>query len=451
MNAARLDQIVQALLYEGYILYPYRPSSKKNCRERFTFGRVYPRAYSVAQNGAEPCAMQTECLVKSRGESATLEVCVRFLQPMWREIGLLAAPLVELSAGMVPEVRLVPELTVKGELYRAWQEAVERTVAVPTVALKPGRQFLTQHRFNFSAGRTYEPLQDEADRVVAVLVRRQEALTGKLEIEAQPWDAETFKLTVRILNETPVPIQKLDDSEAVLMRTFASTHTIINVENGAFISMTDPPAEFKEAAESCKNAGVWPVLAGDEATAERDTMLSSPIILPDYPKIAPESRGDFFDGTEIDEMLALRVLTMTDEEKREMRNADPFARRILERTEMQEPERLLNMYGVMRDVRVTEAFFNPPQRVERVMVEGTEVKAGDRVRIQPQGRADAMDMLLAGKIGIVEAIEQDAEGKVHLALVVEDDPGRDLGMLRQPGHRFFYGLNEVKPLKEEAA
>ena len=74
------------------------------------------------------------------------------------------------------------------------------------------------------------------------------------------------------------------------------------------------------------------------------------------------------------------------------------------------------------------------------------VQTGDRVRIRPKSRADAMDMMLDGKTAVVEAVEQDAEGKFHLALVLDDDPGKDLGMLRQPGHRFFYGIEEVEPV-----
>jgi hypothetical protein len=103
----------------------------------------------------------------------------------------------------------------------------------------------------------------------------------------------------------------------------------------------------------------------------------------------------------------------------------------------------------MRSVHSSnEDFFNPPQRLETAMVGGVQVKAGDRVRIRPKKRADVMDMALDGKTAIIEAVEQDVEGGVQLALVLEDDPGRDLGMMRQPGHRFFYGTDEVEVLKE---
>jgi hypothetical protein len=77
---------------------------------------------------------------------------------------------------------------------------------------------------------------------------------------------------------------------------------------------------------------------------------------------------------------------------------------------------------------------------------GVELRVGDRVRLWPQKSADIMDMALKGKVAVVEAIEQDFENQVHLAVVLEDDPGRDLGMMRQPGHRFFYSPEEVEPL-----
>ena len=189
------------------------------------------------------------------------------------------------------------------------------------------------------------------------------------------------------------------------------------------------------------------MLVGDQAKHEHDAMLSSPIILYDYPKIAPESAGELFDGTEIDEILTLRVMTMTDEEKAEMRNVDEQARRILERTEAMPKDHLLQMHGTMRDVRRSnEDFFNPKDQRKTVTVNGVELKAGDRVRICPKRRADVFDIALTGKIAIIEAIEEDVQNEVHLALVLEDDPGRELGMMRQPGHRFFYGLDEIEPV-----
>ncbi len=446
MNTALVEKVVNAVLYEGYILYPYRASSRKN-RERFTFGRVYPEDYSIAQHGAEPCALQTECLLRNESKDALAAISVRFLHPMAREVGMLPAPTDEMSADGPPDFEVVPDLRVREQLYQTWQEVVEQKVEVPTFPLREAWQ--ARRDFEFPASRAVEPIRGEDGKINAVLVRRQDAVRGVIEVVAQPIDDVVFKITVRILNRTPVPPNELENQSAIIMRTFTSTHTILHAQGGEWLSLTDPPAAYAEAAAACKNVGTWPVLVGDQAKHDRDAMLSSPIILYDYPQIAPESPGDLFDGLEIDEILTLRVMAMSDAEKIEMRQVDEQARRILERTENMSSDQLLKMHGVMRDLRSSnEDFFNPSARLESAMVGGVQVKAGDRVRIRPKKRADVMDMALDGKIAVIEAVEQDVEGGVQLALVFEDDPGRDLGMMRQPGHRFFYTPDEVEPLKD---
>jgi hydrogenase maturation protease len=434
----RVDQVVNAMLYEGYILYPYRASSTKN-RARFTFGRVYPEAYSIGQHGAEPFIMQTECLVESSAVPV-VEVSVRFLHPMAREVGALA------TEHSQPE--WLPELRVDGRLYQTWQEAVERTVTVPPQSLPGLAEHALESPFTFPSSLTTELIRNESGQVVGILTRRQESLQGRIEVTATSVDARVWKIAVRIVNQTPIPESELNDHDKVIMRTFASTHTVLRVRDGAFHSLLDPPPDYVAAAAACNNTGAWPVLVGDEKLGERGTMLSSPIILYDYPRIAPESPGDLFDGTEIDEILTLRVMAMTDAEKSEMRQVDDFARRILERTESLTGDHMMKMHGAMRDMRAFDEEFATNTRLECVSVRGVSVKAGDHVRIHPKGRADVMDLALAGKTAVIEAIEQDAEARIHLALVLDDDPGKDLGMMRQPGHRFFYGTDEVEPLNE---
>ena len=442
MNASLVDQVVNAVLYEGYMLYPYRPSSAKN-RTRFTFGRVYPEAYSISQHGAEPFIMQTECLVQSASAPA-IEISVRFLHPMAREVGALATASAGLSDDAQPEP--VPELRVDGRLYQTWQEAVERTVVVPSQPLKALAERALELPFTFPSSRTSEPIRNDAGHAVGVIVRRQEALQGRIEVAAASIDTQVFKVSVRVVNQTPIPESELNSQNAVIMRTFASMHAILCAQDGEFLSLLDPPRPYASAAGSCQNTGAYPVLVGDEKRGERHMMLSSPIILYDYPRIAPESPGDLFDGTEIDEILTLRVMAMTDAEKSEMRQVDDFARRILERTESLGRDHMMKMHGTIRDLRPFEEDFSSNTRLESVSVGGVSLKAGDRVRIHPKGRADIMDLALAGKTAVIEAIEQDSEARVHFALVLEDDPGKDLGLMRQPGHRFFYGTSEVEPL-----
>ena len=83
---------------------------------------------------------------------------------------------------------------------------------------------------------------------------------------------------------------------------------------------------------------------------------------------------------------------------------------------------------------------------EAVRVFGVEVRVGDRVRLWPQKRADILDVAVMGKVAIIEAIEMDFDDQVHFAVVLDDDPGREFGMMRQPGHRFFYSPEEVEPV-----
>jgi hypothetical protein len=122
---------------------------------------------------------------------------------------------------------------------------------------------------------------------------------------------------------------------------------VLRLAGGEFLSLTDPPADAAAEAARCENRGTWPVLAGEPG--DRSTLLSSPIILPDHPEIAPESPGDLFDAAEIDQLLTLSILSMTDEERRQMREADPRTRAILERTERLSPDDLMKLHGTIRE------------------------------------------------------------------------------------------------------
>jgi hydrogenase maturation protease len=383
--------------------------------------------------------------VRAQSSEAALNISVRFLHPMAREVGVLAESVFELDPKAEPKLELVGELPVGGKLYQTWQEAVERAVEISPLRPPDVRPVSTE--FDFPASRALEPIRHE-EQIEAVFLRRQEALLGTIETTTTPFDEHVFKVTVRIKNQTPVTPADLENQDAIIMRTFASTHTILQISGGEFISLLEPPPEYAEAAAACKNMHTWPVLVGEAKQGDRDTMLSSPIILYDYPQIAPESAGDLFDGAEIDEILTLRIMTMTDAEKTEMRQVDEQARKILERTEMLPDDHLLKMHGSMRGVPTAgEDFFNPGKKLQSATVNGVQLKAGDRVRIRPKKRADIMDIALDGKIAMIEAVEEDVENQVHFALVLDDDPGRDLGLLRQSGHRFFYSADEVEPIE----
>ena len=268
--------IADAVLYEGYLLWPYRRTALKNQR-RWTFGGVYPPAHS-ARHPDDAWRMRTECLLEADG-APRVDVRVRFLHVVARQ----------LFAGGRP----VDELVVDGERHVTWDEAVEREVLLQGPGCVP---------ISIDAGRVEEPLGD-----------------GSM---VHSWEA--------------------------LRRTFCSTHTVLRTRTGAFVSQTDPPERLRAAANACRNEGTWPVLVDGDRT-----VLSSPIILEDHPRVAPESPGDLFDGGEIDQLLVLNILSLTDEEKAEMRATDPRAREILERTEALTEDELMRLHGTIRELGMT--------------------------------------------------------------------------------------------------
>lgn len=349
MKLELVNRIANAVLYEGYMLYPYRPTAVKN-QQRWNFGVLYPQGYSQAQGGTDASSMQTECLVHARG-AGELEVQVRFLHLLQREIGKLVEPLAEFIEGVEPDYQPVNALEVEGQLFQSWQEATQRDVILPPAGITELEHASQRVAFSFPEYRLVEPLRGKDGVIVGVSVRRQERVAGEIILAARRESDGLSKITVRISNETEAAPEATgrETRDRALLSSTVSTHTILGVRDGEFVSLLDPPAEFRSAASACCNVGTWPVLVGEADS--KDTMLSSPIILYDYPQIAPESVGDLFDSTEIDEILTLRIMTLTDEEKREMRGADALARRILERTEMLPAEKLMQMHGAMRGMK----------------------------------------------------------------------------------------------------
>jgi len=341
VNLKHVEKIAEAVLYEGYMLYPYRPSSVKN-QQRWNFGVLCPRSYCELQQGSEAWTMQTECLVKTT-PSTRLIVKIRFLQIVRRSIGKLCNPRWENDESVEPEFEPVDHLKVSGRVYQPWEEAVEREHT--SVALDPAAlSSLPLLHLDFPAGKQFEYLHDEQWQSVGVLVREWEALTASVRIDSALCSDGVAKVTVGVHNLTSFESLEAPIREQALRFSLVSVHTILGVEQGEFLSLLDPPTGFEDLVGQCSNIGTWPVLVGDRA----ETVLSSPIILYDYPQIAPESAGNLFDSTEIDEILSLRILTLTDDEKRELRQSDNRAREILERTENMPEEQFMKLHGVLR-------------------------------------------------------------------------------------------------------
>jgi hydrogenase maturation protease len=326
MNISTVEKIADAVLYEGYMLYPYRASAVKN-QQRFNFGVLYPREYGEAWE------MTTECLV--HGSASTVEVKVRFLQM---------------------------------ETVKDWQEGREREVNIPPSGLSPGNRYYPVHHCRGSisglvaqattwnpdshGGDTPTNTEIQAASVLSEPVRQRftfeasETIEGDVELRASHVEDDLFRVTLIVRNLASMASA---NREQVLLRSLVSVHSILHCEGGEFVSLLDPPERFQAAAAGCQNIGGWPVLAGDQE--QKDMILAAPIILYDYPQIAPESAGDLCDGTEIDEILALRILTMTDAEKEEVRKGDDRARQILERTEMLPPEHFQKLHGALRGLK----------------------------------------------------------------------------------------------------
>jgi hypothetical protein len=341
VNLDRVEKIAEAVLYEGYMLYPYRPSSVKN-QQRWNFGVLCPRSYSELQQGSEAWMMQTECLVKVI-PSTRLIVKVRFLQIVRRSIGRLRSPGQEDPEDVEPEFIPVDCLEVGGRVFQRWQEAAERHYTF--TALDPASlSSLAPFQLAFPAARNFEYLRDEQGRAVGVIVREWENLVASVQFASTRCDDGVIKIAVCVKNVSSMASYETGSREDALAFSLVSAHTILGVERGEFVSLLDPAVELKDVAALCHNIGTWPVLVGDQ----QETMLSSPIIMYDYPQIAPESVGNLFDSTEIDEILSLRILTLTDDEKREMRQSDERAREILERTENMPEEQFMKLHGVLR-------------------------------------------------------------------------------------------------------
>jgi len=354
MKPEQVKEIANAVLYEGYLLYPYRQSALKN-RTRWTFGVVYPKEYSEANGGIEPWTMRTECLVEGLADDISLDVTVRFLH-------LLVRTVAQPGPAMDDRVEANEWGLASRLADEPLQEGMEREVSALDLSLRDLLSHPRRMAIEFPA---VHMVEHSADGSATEIMREQQAISGAFILATEQVGTKLFKLSIEIENTTPATNALTSRRDAVLFQSFVSTHTILQVHQGSFISLLDPPEELQTFVKGCQNLRTWPVLVGNEG--DRDAMLSSPIILYDYPQIAPESPGALFDGTEIDEILSLRIMTLSDEEKEQMRQ-DERTREILERTEALTPEQFMKMHGTIRDLRPISAqiqadFTCPPGRI----------------------------------------------------------------------------------------
>jgi len=474
-------QVADAILYEGYLLYPYRGSAQKN-RARFQFGVLVPSAYAAVDD-CEPTASQTECLVECP-DDAEVQVLVRFLQLRHRTVQAVSG---ETGAG-----REVSLLEVDGHQHVPWDEALERHEEVAaSVAGLLGQD--TTREFHVSADEVSEDITDASGRTAGRLTWRWDRLDGLIRLGAErvagPYGA--LRLRVRVENHTAPPVAPRTRDDA-LRHSLIAAHVLIGVPGGTFLSPTDPPEWAAAETAACVNIGAWPVLAGPPDC--RDLVLSSPVILYDHPEVAAESAGDLFDATEIDEILTLRTLALTDAEKREARATDPRAAEIMDRLDTMPPEMLERMHGAIRYLKSVPGGTRPgsghgaarppggpggfpgdlagdpgdfadpvlarPEvpwwdpgadttvspETDHVIIGGARVARGSRVRMRPGSRrADAQDLFLAGRTAQVEAVLHDVDGQVHVAVSPDHDPVAELQ--RNHGRFLYFAPDEIEPLE----
>jgi hypothetical protein len=462
---AQAKAVGDAVLYEGYLLYPYRASAGKN-KVRWQWGVLMPPSFASMDTG-EYADFHAECLLEP-GPHTTLHVKLRFLQAQARTVRERDGQ----------SYRDVASLTVGEAEYTTWDEAVEREVD----GVFPVAQLLAQPvevPFTVAGGEEVEEL-DQRGRLVRRSQRLSGALVAKLESLDGPFGGVRLCLDLKNTSDwaEPEPTR-----EQALHHALLAAHLVLSVDAGRFLSMLEPPEWAKPAVESCVNVRMWPVLIGDNERSE--AMLVSPIILYDNPAIAEESQGDLFDGTEIDEILTLRTMTLTDEEKRQARATDPRAKQIVDRVDSMPQELLDRLHGTVRYLRsvtgeggrddvielreltddtdreATDITAKPDvpwwdpgadasvsPGTDSVVVAGVQVANGSKVRLRPVlQRSDAQDMFLTDRVATVRAVLSDVDGDRYVAVTLDDDPGADLQNTH--GRFRYFSPDEVQPLVEE--
>ncbi|MGW0057124.1 hypothetical protein A5780_22390 [Nocardia sp. 852002-20019_SCH5090214] len=418
-SRARARAVADAVLYEGYLLYPYRADARKN-RCRWQFGVLGPVGAHASGLGEES-ELAGQMPIAPDGDSV-LRFTLRFLQLQHRAAAGTSRP--------------------------DWDEAVEREISVgpcaPVAVTVP---------FEVPGGRDTEPLVDPATGRADV-VRTRRPLRGEFELAvASEGGYPILTVTVRNTGEPAT------DRRDALARSMLGAHVIAEAGGAEFVSLLEPPPEAEAAVARCVQHRCFPVLAGPPG--DRSLMLISPIILYDHPEIAEQSQESLYDATEIDEILTLRVMAMTDEEKAAARATDPRAARIVDSCDAMTAEQMARLHGVLRDPGagqnrlvpeippgtdwwdpVADGAVRPDS--DAVPIAGTLVRKGSMVRLHPARRADIHDMFFDGRDARVTSVHADVDGRTHVGVVIADDPGADLH--EWYGRYLYFDPDELEPL-----
>jgi hypothetical protein len=407
LEAARA--IADAVLMEGYALYPYRASAPKN-RYRWTFGALAPRVWSET-GGCEPWWLEVQVLVA--GSPSRIAGQLRFFHIERRR----------LEDGNAREVATLAD---GDHLAVAWDEGIVETVAFEVAPDVVGEQVFA-----------LEPLHVVESHGAGTVVRDRRAMTGRLIIRHEPITADQplARIAIRVENTTPWA-DLAAPREQVIASAFASSHLLLGVEGGALLSAIDPPSWAATAAATCTSTRTYPVLVGPAGSS--DVMLAAPFVMYDHPQVAPESAGDLCDATEIDELLVLRTRTMTDDEKRWARATDRRVAEMIDRSDALPAEWLARLHGATRDLHAGEM-------LARGSAPDILPSIGSKVRLRASTRrTDAQDLLYVGHVATVAAIKHDVDGSTFLAVTIDDDPAAELHGWY--GRYHYYRTDEVEPV-----
>lgn len=382
-----LEILLQSLLYEGYALYPYTPTATKNSTPT-PFGIAYPPAYA-----------QT---LASTYDHLEMRVA-------------LQAPADAVVSG---EVRLLAPI---GEGHRA----------EPHRLTLPG--MMVGALAHTPVGKT-QSLDGPDGPPLEVRLSMSAQVTGK----------HRYEVVLRIENDT-VTSSGLDRAGA-LARSLLSTHPVLKVTGGSFISALEVP---------CGSVNTFPVLAGSQDAA----VVGAAIVLPDHPQIAPESQGGLFDSTEIEEALLLHLQVLSDEERAAIAQSDPAVREMLARADAVGSQDILALHGrvTVSDPAPTEAprerlttepprepanLVDPRAGEETAQIGSKRLRQGGKVIVHPSPGADLQARMLDGRTATLERIFTDYDGRLHLGVTIDDDPGQDL--MRESGRYLYFFPQELE-------
>ncbi|MEP6950700.1 MAG: hypothetical protein ABI863_15550 [Ginsengibacter sp.] len=334
-----LENITRTLLYEGYALYPYHRSAIKN-QKPIPFGVVFPQRYNI-YNAHAHSKMQTQCIVTG-SDDLTINISMRFLHLKKTEL------FEKVPAHEAVEDNFIPvyNLNISDKFYQAGWQTAERKINTGDLQIsqliKNKKVIPVEFDEMYDSKYFYDKSGKAAKQINSI-----SGIKGSVIIEAAPAGnmQNTFRLTVTVINTTPVENAEQVTRDEVLSQSFLSTHTVLQTRNAVFISHQNPGEKWEETISGCENINTWPILIDESNT----TLLSSPIILYDYPRINPQSLGDLFDSTEIEEALLLHVAVLSDEEKQQIARGDEKLQAMLTRVSQVTPKEMINFHSGLKN------------------------------------------------------------------------------------------------------